>query len=923
MLNIAGSIRVRVKCDGRSYTMTLIVIDGKSTFHPLLGRDWLDVLYPEWRQFFENEVAEVDQSEVKLDSTRATLLSNLNARYHDLFTKNLEEPIETFEASVVLKEDARPIFYRPYEVPFALKEKVSSELDRLVREKILVPVKHSEWASPIVVVPKADGSVRICMDCKVTVNKAICTEHYPLPNISDVFANLSGYRYFAKIDLQGAYMQVRVSEDSQKYLVINTHKGLFAYQRLPFGISNAASAFQFIMTEGILKGVEGVQCYLDDILLGNETVEGLVDKIHEVLGRLKEFKVKVNLEKSEFLVKKIAYLGHQVSEKGLSPSEEKVKAIVDAPRPKDVSQLKSFLGMINYYSKFVPNLSVKLCPLYALLKKNVQFKWSAECESAFDKCKKLLLSHRLLELYNPDLPIVVVCDASLNGVGAVLCHRVGDVEKPVFYASSTLSAAERNYPNLHREALAVVFALTKFFKYIYGKQFTVVTDNKPLAAILDQKRGLPPLAAARLQKYVYLLSIFEFGIVYRKGSKIPNADALSRLPVSGTTGVDSEIAELLSVTEESAMIDLEVIGRETQRDSLLSTLFQLVQSGWDESNVPADLKFYFANQSCLSLFNDCVLYSEKVIVPRSCQKRVLELMHGCHLGVIRMKQEARRYVYWPGLDKDIEEFVQRCEVCSKTGRMPKKVYSKWPEASRPFERVHLDFFHFAGKTFLIVVDAYSKWIDVRLMSRTDSDSLINALNSVFRIFGKSDLIVSDNGPPFNSQAFVDYARQMRIELKKSPAYSPESNGLAERGVQTAKSGLKKLMADPKYGSCKIPELVEVFLFSYRNSYCQALGCSPASKIFSFVPKTELDSNLKPKQEKVKKRVRFDLRVKEKVIDKRESVNEKPRVRKNDDYAVGDLVWYRCEYKTMRSWLEAVIVGVNSKNTYYIEVSVEE
>lgn len=221
---------------------------------------------------------------------------------------------------------------------------------------------------------------------------------------------------------------------------------------------------------------------------------------------------------------------------------------------------------------------------------------------------------------------MIVCDASLNGVGAVLCHRVGDVEKPVFYASSTLSAAERNYPNLHREALAVVFALTKFFKYIYGKQFTVVTDNKPLAAILDQKRGLPPLAAARLQKYVYLLSIFEFGIVYRKGSKIPNAEALSRLPVSGTTGVDSEIAELLSVSEESAMIDLEVIGRETQRDALLSTLFQLVQSGWDESNVPADLKFYFANQSCLSLFNDCVLYSEKVIVPKSYQKRVLELM---------------------------------------------------------------------------------------------------------------------------------------------------------------------------------------------------------------------------------------------------------------------------------------------------------
>lgn len=387
---------------------------------------------------------------------------------------------------------------------------MSDELDRLVRENIIKPVKRSDWASPIVVVPKSDGNIRLCVDCKVTINKVINTEHYPLPNISDIFANLSGYRYYAKIDLSGAYMQVRVSEDSRKYLTINTHKGLFEYLRLPFGISSAASTFQRIMDE-ILMDLEGIECYLDDILIGSDTIEGLRQKVFEVFDRLKRFKVKVNLDKCEFLVEKVAYLGHEISERGLSPSEEKVRAIVKVPTPKDVTQLKSYLGMVNYYSKFVPNLSIRLAPLYELIRKNVRFRWTKECERVFQESKRMLLDNRVLQLYDPKLPIVVICDSSAVGVGAVLCHKIGEVERPVFYVSSTLSNAEKNYPNLHREALAIVFALTKFSKYIFGQKITVVTDNKPLVTIFNQKKGIPPLAAAgyrsMLMRFRYLILI--------------------------------------------------------------------------------------------------------------------------------------------------------------------------------------------------------------------------------------------------------------------------------------------------------------------------------------------------------------------------------------------------------------------------------
>ncbi|XP_055522539.1 uncharacterized protein K02A2.6-like [Wyeomyia smithii] len=539
-------------------------------------------------------------------------------------------------------------------------------------------------------------------------------------------------------------MQIKVTEESQKYLVVNTHKGLYAYTRSPFGISSAASTFQRIMDE-ILAGIEGVESYLDDILIGSETIKGLFKNVYKVLDQLLKHKVKVNWNKSEFLVQEIKYLRHKVSEKGLSPSDEKIEAIVDAPRSRDVSQLKSFLDMINYYSKFIPNLSVKLSPLYTLLKKNSRFEWNEKCEQVFGECKKLLLSNNLLELYNPELPIVVICDASSNGVGAVLCHRVGEIEKPVFYVSSTLSASEKNYPNLHREALGIVFGLTKFFKYIYGKRFKVVTDNKPLASIFNFKKGIPSLTVTRLQKYVHMLSIFDFEIEYRPGSKISNADALSRLPTQRETGIE-DVADLRWVSDEAEIVDLEMIGRATQEDPRMRELFTCIREGWKESSVPADLRFFFTNQSCLSLYKNCVMYSERVVAQRSCRIRILELLHGCHLGVVRMKQAARKFVFWQGLDKEIEEIVQQCEVCSSMGRSVKKKFSEWPKALRPFGRVHLDFFQLAG--FLILIDAYSKWMDIRMMPEKDAEALIDVLNSVFRIFGKCDTLVSDNGPPF-------------------------------------------------------------------------------------------------------------------------------------------------------------------------------
>ncbi|XP_053684229.1 uncharacterized protein K02A2.6-like [Sabethes cyaneus] len=658
LLKIAGLVKVKVKCEsGRPLVLPLIIIEG-NRFCPLMGRNWLGALYPRWRKIIFIDEPANDQS---CERERERLLSVLYTEYRELFIDNLQYLVDDFEVSVRVKDHASPVFCKPHEVPFSLKDKVSGELERLVRENILKPVRHADWASPIVVVPMPDGSVRVCMDCKVTMNKVICDEYYPLPNINDVLVKLSGYKYFAKFELQGAHMQIKVTEESQKYLVVNTHKGLYAYERLPFGISSAASTFQRILDK-ILVGIDGVESYQEDILIGSGTIEGLIATVYEVLDQLQKHKIKVRLNKSELLVQEIRYFGHVVSEKGLHSSDENVKAITEAPRPQNVSQLKSFLDVIIYYSKFLLSMPVELGPLWALLKRNLRFEWDEQCERVFGECQKLLLSSDLLELYSPELPIVIVCDASSSGVGVVLCHKVGDIEKPVFYVSSTLSVTEKNFPKLHREALAVVFGLTKFFKYINGKRFTIVTDSKPLASIFNFKKGIPLLTVTRLQNYVHRLASFDFEIECRTGPKV--ATALSNLPIQGHTG-EEDVVDLRWLSHEAEAVDAENIGTITQDDPRMRELFLCVRDGWKEGAVPADLDFFYSNQSCLSLYMDCVMYSERLVVPKSCRERILELLHGRHLGVVRMKQTAQKFVFWQGIDKEIEKYVQQCGLCAR------------------------------------------------------------------------------------------------------------------------------------------------------------------------------------------------------------------------------------------------------------------
>ena len=302
--------------------------------------------------------------------------------------------IKGFKADIKLQDGAKLIFCKARPVPYALRQKVEEELDRLEKLGVVRKVERSDWASPIVCVPMKDGSLCICGDFKVLVNQVLLDNPYLLPDTEDIFATLGSGTVFSKIDLSNAYQQMELNTNSQQYLTVNTHKGLYAYQRLTYGIASAPALFQSTMDQ-ILQGMDNVHCRIDDIIIRTDLYEHL-QVLDEVLTFLERHGILAKKSKCEFMVSSVEFLGYRVDGEGRHPTDEKITAISEAPSPKDVTELCSYLGLLNYYGHFIPNLSTLLQPLHELLQKGVKWEWSKECETAFQRSKSELMAGRML-----------------------------------------------------------------------------------------------------------------------------------------------------------------------------------------------------------------------------------------------------------------------------------------------------------------------------------------------------------------------------------------------------------------------------------------------------------------------------------------------------------------------------------------------
>ena len=821
LIPVVGEASVLVSYRGQSKQLPLVVVDGAGP--PLLGRDWLQHLKLDWH-------------EVNALSTMPTQLSSLLQKHSSAFLPGLG----TFSGPPVdiqIASDAKPKFYKARSVPFMLKEKIEEELDRLVSEKVIEPVKSSKWAAPIVPVVKQDGKIRICGDYKLTANPVSELNAYPLPKIEELFTALAGGKMFSKLDLSHAYLQLPLEEASKPLTTINTHKGLFQYNRMPFGISSAPAVFQKTM-DTLLKGMKHVTAYIDDIVVTGATEEEHTANLNEVLSRLEAAGLRLKREKCRFLMPQVEYLGHLIGKEGLRPNPSKVKAILDAPIPSNVSELRSFLGLVNYYAKFIPNLSSTLSPLYSLLQDSQQWTWGDLEQEHFLKAKQLLTSPRLLVHFDPTKDLVLSCDASQYGIGAVLAHRSEKgTEQPISYASRTLSPAEKKYSQIDKEALAIIFGVTKFHQYLFGREFTIITDHKPLTHLFHPKKSVPQMASARLQRWALTLGAYSYSLQYRPGKENANADALSRLPLPSLPPVvptPGDIILTMSAIEESPVCASD-IRRWTAKDPILSKVLRYVTRGWPHLVTEVEISPFFRRRHELSVEDGCILWGARVVIPQPGRMQLLKELHETHSGITKMKALARGFIWWPGIDADLENEVKQCTVCQlHQNNPPLAPIHSWQWPANPWSRLHVDFAGpFMGRMFLIIIDAHSKWIDAHMMSSCTTQSTIDKLRNTFAVFGLPRVIVSDNGPSFTSTEFKVFMRENGIIHRTTAPYHPSSNGLAERAVQTLKSGLKKL-------SGPMEARLSKFLFSYRTTPQATTGVSPAQLMFGRPLRTRLD-----------------------------------------------------------------------------------
>ena len=502
---------------------------------------------------------------------------------------------------------------------------------------------------------------------------------------------------------------------------------------------------------------------------------------------------------------------------GFQPDKTKVDAIVKLALPTNKQELRSLVGMVTYLARFIPNSSALLEPLRALLKDNVHYTWEPEHEHAFKSIKQAIVLPCNLQYFNHKADTEIQCDASLKGLGACMIQN----GQPVSYASKSLTDTESRYSNIEREMLGVVFALTRFHQYTYGRAVTVVTDHKPLESL--NKRNIND-CPARLQRMLLRLQCYTYTIVYRPGSKIPVPDCLSRLIHNRQ---DPEIPGMhiqvndVTLTHPSK---LDIIRNHMKKDEDLLLLRDMVLRGWpsNRSDLQATLLPYWTYKDELACYNGVLLKGDRVVIPSSLVSQVLKDIHRGHLGIEKSRLRARRCVFWPNMNVDISKMISQCSTCQTYAGPQPKHYSYNMKSSYhyPMQCVGTDIFEYRGVNYLIDVDYFSSYPWIRSLKNITTKSTIGALKTIFTEFGYPQRIHSDAGSQYTSNEFKQFCTTNDISHTTSSPYYHESNGLAERYVGIVKTIMKKN-----------PEMINDALLAYRAAPLTNNEYSPAELMF--------------------------------------------------------------------------------------------
>ena len=686
---------------------------------------------------------------------------------------------------VTMDSDAEPRVHPAHRVPEALREPFKQKLDWMVEHQIIRKVDiPTEWVNNVVIVSNANGDLRICLDPK-DLNRWIKREHHYTPTLDDMLPRLSTAKVFSVLDARSGYWNVHLDEESQLLTTFNTPFGRYCFLRLPFGLVSSQDIFQKKM-DIVLEGLPGAASISDDVLVWGDNDDEHDVNLYDTLKRSESNGVKYNLDKCVIKQPRVKFYGHYISDQGLEIDPDKVAAIHDMPEPTCVTELQSILGMVNYLARFTKDLASITAPLRDLTKKDTEFLWQPAQQKAFDTMKKTISSPTVLAFFDGKKPVVIQTDASTRGLGATLLQE----GRPVAYASKSLTTTERNYSNIEREMLGVLFGLERFHHYAFGRKVVVETDHKPLESIFKKNVSQAP---PRLQRMLLRIQPYDVDIQYKPGRDIPVADALSRAPIPGDEIPDLDIIvhEVTNVTESR----LEQIRAGTAADPELTVLKQVIHDGWPMSRnqCPTEAQAYWSYRDELSVHNGVILKGMRVVIPKSMQLEVLDLLHAGHQGIEKCRLRARNCVFWNRINSDIDEMIKKCATCQHNQSSQQREPIMHMESDQPWKIVGTDLFHWDKKDYLLVIDYYSNFPVIRKLSTTSATSVINSLRAIFSEYGIPDSVISDNGPQYASAEFADFRARYGFRHTTSSPHYPEANGKAERYVGVVKKTLQKCL----------------------------------------------------------------------------------------------------------------------------------
>lgn len=828
--SVLGHVDINVKYNGVEKVVNFLVVP--SLQHQIyLGMNF-------WNAFGLAPVVVNELSEIK-DSVRKThpLAPEEHERLEQVknkfpsFDKLGLGRTQSYQHRIVIKDNVLPIKQRHYPISPAVQKLVFEELDRMLQLGV-IEKSTSSWSSPIVLVRKSNGKMRLCLDSR-KVNAVTVKDAYPLPQIDGLLGRLKCTKFITSLDLKDAFWQIPMEPESRQYTAFTVPgRPLYHFTSMPFGLCNAAQSMSRLMDSIIPHELrEHVFVYLDDLLIVSQTFEEHMGFLQEVAERLSNAGLTINVEKSHFVMSELKYLGYLVGEEGLRTDPEKVEAIKNFPAPKTVKQVRRLIGMVNWYRRFIPNCSEVLQPISNLTKKGVKFNWTDDAQRSFDKVKQLLSSAPVLVNPDYDKPFFIRCDASTEGIGSVLFQRndSGD-ERPIAYLSQKLNKAQKNYSVTELECLAAVISVKKFRPYIELQDFTVITDHASLKWLMSQKD-----LSGRLARWSLKLQPYRFNIEHQKGSLNIVPDTLSRVDCDS---IEELVANIPLIVGQIDLDSNEF--QEVEYQQLLKRI-QKCPENFPNLKVQNNRVYIRLDLKDHQLMSEIPVW--KLWLPKSLVEKILKCEHdeptAAHGGVRKTLDRISRFYYWPRMAKDVKMFVSQCEICKMskaTNQILRPPIGKPFLTERPFQRLYIDLIgpyprSKTGKTqILIVVDHLTKFVILRTLSSATVNKIIFELKeNVFNLFGVPEYLHSDNGPQFVSKDFQNFLSNLGVTHIKSAFYSPQAN-VSERVNRSIIASIRSyLKNDHRLWDVHLSEIAGAL----RSAIHQSTKQSPHFAVFGY------------------------------------------------------------------------------------------